>query len=119
DDNPKSLTGVKKVPLRLNPPAALIYMAMGFKDGARKYGPYNWRTNKVAASVYIDAIERHIQAYKDGQDTDESGGPVLGHILACAAILADATESGNLIDDRPPAGPASRLLAEFTEKEKA
>ena len=114
DGNPKSVFGSRKVNLYLNPASAIIYMALGFMEGAKKYGPYNWRKTKVAASVYIAALERHIQDYKDGHDIDPSSGrPILSHILANGAILVDATENNCLIDDRPPLGNAPNILAKF------
>jgi len=41
--NPKDRIGIKKPPIHLVPPVAIIHEAMAFKDGADKYGPYNWR----------------------------------------------------------------------------
>jgi hypothetical protein len=117
--NPKDAIGDTKVDLSLNPSAALIYMAAGFKDGARKYGPYNWRTNAVRARVYIAAAQRHIQQYLDGEDIDPiSLVPHVGHALACLAIIADATATGNLIDDRPSPGAAGELIRRLTETKK-
>jgi hypothetical protein len=110
--NPKDLIGITKVQLGLLPAAGSIYGALSMQDGARKYGPYNWRSNDVRMTIYLDAIERHLLALRDGEDdASDSGVPHLGHIIACAAILADAKEGGFLIDDRPPAGPAASLLA--------
>lgn len=117
DNNPKSITGIKKVPLHLNPPAAIIYMALGFQDGAVKYGPYNWRDNKVAASVYIGAALRHIADWWDREDVaEDSKKPHIGHALACLAIVADAIETGNLVDDRPTKGAASGLMKKWELK---
>lgn len=117
DNNPKSKFGMQKVSLSKNPAAAEIYMALAMMDGARKYGPYNWRKNKVTASIYIDAAKRHMNSWFDGAlcsaDTNPPV-PHLGHAMACLAILVDAYESGNLIDDRPEPGPAARLIKEFT-----
>ena len=53
--NPKDRLGLKKVRLSLVPPSSIIYQALAMEDGAVKYGPYNWRENKVIASIYIDA----------------------------------------------------------------
>jgi len=84
-------------------------------EGAKKYGAYNWRSKRVLMTVYIAAIQRHLAALADGEDCDtDSQAPHLGHILACAAILADAQAGGWLEDDRPPAGPAAALLALHT-----
>lgn len=109
--NPKDLLGLKKVSLGLLPAAGKIYGALAMTLGAAKYGPYNWRTKHVRMSIYLDAMERHLEAVRDGQWLDpESGKPHIGHIIACGAILADAKEGGFLIDDRPPPGPAAALL---------
>ena len=108
--NPKDFVGVTKVPIGLFPPSALLYGALGFLDGAYKYGPFNWREHPVRMSIYLDAMERHITALRDRQDdAPDSGMPHLAHILACAAIIVDAKETGNLVDDRPLPGPAADL----------
>ena len=115
--NPKDLLGVKKVQLGLLPAAGKIYGALAMQDGAKKYGPYNWRDKKVRMTVYLDAMERHLLAMRDGEDTAaDSGLPHLAHLIASASIIADAIEGGFLIDDRPPAGPASNLLERFIDK---
>lgn len=117
--NPKDLLGVKKVPMNLLPAAGRIEGARGMAHGAAKYGPYNWREKKIKMSIYLDAIERHLVALYDGEDTaDDSGVSHLGHIIAGASILCDAKEFGNLIDDRPAPGPAGKLLARYDESKK-
>jgi len=115
DNNPKSIHGVKKVPLRLIPPVAKAHIAEAMRNGAEKYGPYNWRTRSVATSVYIDAAQRHLDAYWDREDmAPDSGVHHLAHVAACCAILLDALESDNLIDDRPTSGGAARVHERFT-----
>jgi len=59
--NPKDLIGTKKPPLGLVPTAGIIHEAMAMKDGAKKYGPYNWRENGKAVryTVYHNAALRH------------------------------------------------------------
>lgn len=114
--NPKDLIGVKKPNLALVPPSSALYQAQAMMDGAAKYGPYNWRENPVLAMVYIAAAQRHIASYLDGEDIDpKSGVPHLGHGLACLGILADATETGNLKDDRPVKGPAADMVRRFED----
>ena len=104
--NPKQQYGDLKVPLHLVPAPAMAAIAMGLKEGARKYGAYNWRTLTVEAETYIGAALRHLMAWQDGEDIDpDSGNPHLFHAMASLAILVDAMESGNVIDNRPPAGP--------------
>ncbi|MEY9242511.1 hypothetical protein ABIF27_003166 [Bradyrhizobium elkanii] len=41
---------------------------MAMKNGAKKYGPYNWRSNKVRMTIYIEAAQRHLAALLDGED---------------------------------------------------
>lgn len=114
--NPKDRIGITKPRLSLVPKSAIIRIAQAFTDGARKYGPFNWRTKAVSATVYVDAAERHLAAYFDGEDVAADSGYLhLAHAGACIGILIDATETGNLIDDRPTPGAAARLIAELTE----
>lgn len=115
--NPKDILAVRKVPLGLLPGVTLIYGALAMKNGAAKYGQYNWRNKKVKMTVYLDAMDRHLISLRDGEDdAGDSKVPHLAHIIACAGILADAREGGFLIDDRPPAGPASAALDRYAEK---
>jgi hypothetical protein len=95
-----------------------VKTALALMDGARKYGPYNWRDEGVSASTYISAAERHIRAWLDGE-TDAADSKVhhLGHAIACLAIILDAETIGNLVDDRPRAAPTAALLE--AEKHKA
>lgn len=103
DGNPKSLQGAKKYSLRYLPLSANIAVNQALEDGAKKYGPANWREKGVAISVYIDAALRHLnQFYDGGQDNAaDSGAPNLGHAMACMAIIIDAMAEGSAIDDRP------------------
>lgn len=115
--NPKDLLGIKKPHTFLVPPALSVHVARAMEDGARKYGPYNWRQNKVLASIYLSAAERHIKAWQDGENNaKDSGVHHLGHAAACLAILLDAEATGNLIDDRPTPGAYGALIDMFTKK---
>jgi hypothetical protein len=99
--NPKDLLGSNKIPLHLFPSTAITYGAIALLDGALKYGRNNFRHTGVRATIYIDAITRHLHAWTEGEDLDvDSGVPHLAHILASAAILVEAIEKGNLEDDR-------------------
>jgi hypothetical protein len=112
DNNPKTALGIKKAPLHLVPPVATALEAMAFADGDRKYGPYNWRENKVSASIYISACKRHLDAWFDGEDKSRDARVHhLAHARACLGILLDAEASGALIDDRPPPGATADVLA--------
>ena len=114
--NPKDAMGDKKPDVSLVPPAAILYTAHGFRDGAQKYGPYNWRENPVRMRVYLAAAMRHIMQVLDGEDVDPTSGvPHIGHALASLAIIADAAHTGNLLDDRPNPGPAGDMIRDFND----
>ena len=116
--NPKDLQGRKKAPLHLIPPVALVHESMAMRDGAAKYGPYNWRENRVLASVYYSAAMRHLACYWDGEDSAaDSRVHHLAHARACLGILLDAMSIGQLADDRPVAGGSARLIQELIDAE--
>lgn len=117
DNNPKTAQGVTKIALNLVPPSVKHYLAKAFADGARKYGAYNWRDKKVSASIYYAALQRHMDAWWDGEDiAEDSKIEHLAHAAACVGILIDAYTSGNLIDDRPTKGAAARLQLDYVKK---
>lgn len=113
--NPKDrdATAKNKVPLQLIPPISEHNLALALKFGADKYGPWNWRTERIALSTYIGALKRHTAALARGEWFDiDSGLPHAAHIEANAAILQDAKANGMLVDDTPatpltPTPPAS------------
>ena len=116
DDNPKTIYGIKKTPLHLTPPAAKAHCAMAFKNGAEKYGPYNWRDKTVSASIYYGAAMRHMDAWWDGEElARDSGVHHLGHAMACMAIILDAQNVSNLNDDRPTEGNVADLYEDLKE----
>jgi hypothetical protein len=101
--NPKDAIGDAKVPLALCSPIAKAHWALAQFCGMTKYGAWNWRAAGVRTSVYLSAMQRHIDAYLSGEEIDPADGTHhLGNIMACAAILLDAREAGKLTDDRPP-----------------
>lgn len=99
--DPKGAAGAKKCPLWLIPTHPMEEVAWVHKLGADKYGPFNWRENKVCASTYISAIMRHLNQWRDGKDLDpESNRSHLAHIATSCNIVMDAMHRGTLIDDR-------------------
>jgi hypothetical protein len=117
DDNPKTAVGVTKVPLHLVPPSAKHYLALAFKDGAKKYGPYNWREKKVSCSVYMGAAQRHLDAFWDGEDLSRDAKVNhLAHTMACCAIILDAMSINMLNDDRPFKGASPDLQEAFAKE---
>lgn len=114
--NPKQQYGDRKVPLHLVPAPAMVAIAMGLKEGARKYGAYNWRSLPVEAETYVGAALRHLMAWQDGEDIDpDSGNPHLFHAMASLAILVDSIEGGNVKDNRPPKGAGAFTLDKYKE----
>lgn len=103
DTNPKDGIGIKKVPFMLIPENVIAEVGLAFLEGSRKYGSFNWRVAGVRASVYIDALRRHLGAWVNGEDVDPASG--LSHLvkaMACLIILRDSMIQGNWTDDRPP-----------------
>lgn len=101
-ENPKHAAGRAKQPFRHIPPIALAAEGRVMNLGADKYGGFNWGAAGVVASVYYDAMLRHLFAWYTGEDVDpESGESHLAHIRACAGILLDSQALKNLSDDRP------------------
>lgn len=116
DNNPKTLVGAAKVPLHLVPPSAKFYLAQALKNGADKYGSYNWRDAAISVSTYKAAMERHMDAFWDGEDlAEDSGVHHVAHAMACAALILDALSIDKLVDDRPTAGASSRLQQEYVK----
>ena len=84
----------------LMPFGALEQIAWVFTFGAKKYAPHNWR-NGFEWSRLIAALERHIGAFKEGEDTDpESQMPHLAHAGCCLLMLLEHTLKGYGMDDR-------------------
>jgi len=111
DTNPKDAIGSKKLPLHLVPSTLVAYASLGFLEGALKYGKYNWRVAGVRASIYLDALKRHVEAWQNGEEVEpETGVPHLSSALACLGILVDAKENDKLVDDRPPPTPVGGLI---------
>jgi hypothetical protein len=110
--NPKDKVGAKKAPLGLVPPALEIGASEAMENGAVKYGPFNWREQPVEYMTYLVAMKRHIVALIDGQDlAEDTGIHHLKHVAAGCGILLDAMNiPGDLIDNRPPKGPAADML---------
>lgn len=128
DTNPKDAIGDKKVPLWLCSPLAKAHWAVAQFSGLVKYGAWNWRIAGVRKSIYLSAMQRHMDAYLSGEECDPVDGTKhLGNIMACAAILLDAEAAGKVVDDRPPSvglreayaeveGIMSRLREQYADK---
>ncbi len=100
-ENPKAAAGRRKIQYFNTPALPSLYQAAVHDLGAGKYGSFNWRHRPIKISDYISAIRRHLAQLESGDwDDEESGLPHLAHIMAMAAIVIDARDAHNLIDDR-------------------
>lgn len=117
--NPKDKVGAKKPNLSLVPSSAVIGMALAFQNGAEKYGPFNWREHgkPVQYMTYLSADLRHTYEFIDGENVArDSLLSHLAHKMAGIAVLYDAIECGNSVDDRPIKGQAANLIEQYTKK---
>jgi hypothetical protein len=101
DNNPKTQVALSKPRISDVPPVALFALGAAMTDGASKYGRYNYRDTSATASVFYDAIQRHLNDWYNGENyAHDSKVHHLGHIMASCAILIDAELHGTFIDDR-------------------
>lgn len=113
--NPKAGVAGGKLPLHLWPATATAMGCLGMLNGMLKYGRSNFRATPVAASVYVDAALRHLQAWFEGEETDpDDGVPHLAAALSCLAIIVDAGAAGTLLDDRMTEGNYRKLIDGLT-----
>lgn len=72
----------------LTPPLAFAEMVKVLTFGAEKYEPDNWKKVPESKTRYFDALERHVWAWKMGEQIDpESGIHHLAHAMCCLAFL--------------------------------
>jgi hypothetical protein len=101
--NPKDAVGVRKVSFSTVPCTVIAEVGLAMLEGARKYGRHNYRSAGVRASVYYDAVLRHLTQWWEGEDIDPDSG--LSHItkaLAGLTVLRDTMINDMWTDDRPP-----------------
>lgn len=111
--NPKQAFGDKKPDLRLLPLSGQLAQWEAHKDGANKYGPFNWRENSVEANTYINAAKRHLELFAAGEErARDTGVSNLGAVMACCAILIDAAAHNMLLDNRHKSQKDCDLLHE-------
>jgi hypothetical protein len=100
--NKKDAVGATKAPTSCIPSAGIFAMGAAMQDGGDKYDPFNYREAQVTASVFFNAMMRHLLDWWEGQDfADDSKVHHLGHLLAGGAIVLDGISNGNFVDDRP------------------
>lgn len=119
--NPKDSFGTAKAGISRVPASVLTEVGLAFDEGGAKYRGYNYRAAGVRASVYVDAVWRHLfeQFWDLGEDLDADSG--LSHVtkaIASLIVLRDSMLKGNWVDDRPPKQHPS-IMQELNEKKKA
>lgn len=89
--------------------------------GSVKYAAWNWAKG-IEYSRLIAALERHIAAFKRGEDIDpESGLPHLDHAACCMMFLSCFQKWGDRTDlddryKRGPSAPANLTATEVQER---
>lgn len=77
-----------KLRYSLIPPVALSALAKVLTFGAIKYAPNNWQLVEDGEERYLDALYRHLEAYRSGETIDaESGLTHLSHAITNIAFL--------------------------------
>jgi hypothetical protein len=72
----------------LLPPLALEETVKVLTFGAKKYEPDNWQFVPDSKRRYFDALQRHLWAWKQGEQIDqESRLPHLAHAMCCLMFL--------------------------------
>lgn len=119
DTNPKDAVGVTKAPLSVLPMQVVYEAALGMYEGALKYGAFNYRIAGVRASVYYDAVQRHMNQWWEGEDIDPDSG--LSHVtkaITTLMVLRDAMLNDKFNDDRPPKVLDQSWMKNYNEKVK-
>lgn len=120
DTNPKDAIGSDKLPMHLVSGIVKAYQAIAHFLGNVKYGAWNYRAKGARASVYRAALDRHMDAWWEGEELDPTDGtPHLANALACINILIEAKEAGKLVDDRPPPSAYRAVMDRLTPMVKA
>ena len=77
-----------KLEYGLLPPLALEETVKVLTFGAQKYERDNWQKVPDAKRRYFDALQRHVWAWKQGEQVDpESGIHHLAHAMCCLMFL--------------------------------
>jgi hypothetical protein len=77
-----------KLQYGLLPPLALKATVEILTFGAEKYEPDNWKFVPDSKRRYFDAMQRHLWAWKEGEQNDpETGKNHLAHAMCCLMFL--------------------------------
>lgn len=105
ETNPKAARAIAdgKAPLRFLQPAANAPTSRVLRHGAEKYGYRNWRIDRIHLPTYLEAVQRHLDAMKEGEWLDpDSGEPHWAHIGANVHVVLDADQFGTLDREMEP-----------------
>lgn len=92
--------GVKPARFSLVPPQPMWEVARVYGYGSTKYAPRNWERG-YDWTKSIDALERHLSLFKQGQDIDdESGLHHLAHAVFHCLALIEWGRTHPELDDR-------------------
>lgn len=119
ETNPKDAVGITKSPLSTVPTQVLHEVGLAMLEGALKYGRHNYRIAGVRYSVYYDGVQRHLNAFNEGQDIDPDSD--ISHITKAIAglmVLRDAMLNDKWNDDRPPKPKNPGWMDEMNAKTK-
>lgn len=101
--NPKDAIALDKLPMHLVSGIVKAYQAIAHYLGNVKYGSHNYRSAGIRNSVYKSAMDRHMDAWWEGEENDPTDGtPHLANAQACLNILIEGKYTATTIDDRPP-----------------
>ena len=102
ETNPKDAVGSRKASMRYVPVNVMLEQGLCLQEGGLKYGAHNYRDAGVRASVYYDALWRHMGAWWEGEDIDRDSA--LSHVakgISTLIVLRDAMMNDMWEDDRP------------------
>ena len=70
--------------------------------GAEKYGDRNWEKGLLWMKGCMSSLERHVAAFKSGEDYDKESGLLhMAHVMTNAAFLVEFYKTHPELDDRP------------------
>ena len=85
-----------KLMYSLIPPVATKALAEVLTFGAQKYAPNSWQGVEDGERRYLDALMRHLEAYRSGEVIDDDSGlSHLKHAITNLAFLLHFEEQGN------------------------
>ena len=81
---------------------ALRELAKVMSYGAQKYDDRNWEKGLLWIKSCCASLERHLMAFKSGEDFDEESGELhIAHVMANASFIAHFYFTHPELDDRP------------------